>query len=42
MKISQVAPIGRNTRISPQSAWPLRTVTGETFAQRKERLEAKR
>lgn len=42
MLIAQVAPMGRKTRVSPQSAWPLRTATGETFAQRKERKEGKR
>lgn len=39
MNIAQIAPTGRTTRISHQSAFPLRTSTGETFAQRKERKE---
>jgi hypothetical protein len=34
--IPQIAPIGQRTRISPDSAWPLRGADGKTFAERKE------
>lgn len=35
LNIRTAAPMGRNHRVSPQSAWPLRGVDGLTFAERK-------
>jgi hypothetical protein len=34
-RIRTAAPIGRNHRVSPQSAWPLRNSDGLTFAEAK-------
>jgi hypothetical protein len=35
LNIRTAAPMGRNHRVSPQSAWPLRGVDGKTFAERR-------
>jgi hypothetical protein len=37
--IPQIAPMGRTTRISRDSAWPLRGADGKTFAERKNERE---
>ena len=34
-RIRTIAPMGRNHRVSPQSAWPLRNSDGLTFAEAK-------
>lgn len=34
-RVRTAAPIGRNHRVSPQSAWPLRNSDGLTFAEAK-------
>ena len=34
-----MAPMGLNRRVSPESAWPLRTADGRTFAERQQRRE---
>lgn len=35
MNIAQAAPLRSRTRVSSESAWPLRGVDGLTFAQRR-------
>jgi hypothetical protein len=35
LNIRTAAPMGRNHRVSPQSAWPLRGADGLTWAERK-------
>ena len=40
-RIRTAAPIGRNHRVSPQSAWPLRNSDGLTFAEAKRLREEK-
>lgn len=39
LNIRTAAPMGRNHRVSPQSAWPLRGVDGKTFAERRAEQE---
>ena len=35
IKPAQAAPMGKNHRVSSDSAWPLRGADGKTFAERK-------
>ena len=39
MKPKQAAPMGRNHRVSSDSAWPLRGIDGKTFAERRKEQE---
>ena len=39
MKPKQAAPMGRNHRVSSESAWPLRGIDGKTFAERRKEQE---
>jgi hypothetical protein len=38
-KPQQAAPMGRNHRVSSDSAWPLRGQDGKTFAERRKEKE---
>lgn len=39
MKAQQAAPLGKNHRVSSDSAWPLRGADGKTFAERRAEQE---
>jgi hypothetical protein len=39
IKPQQAAPMGRNHRVSSDSAWPLRGLDGKTFAERRAERE---
>jgi len=39
IKTQQAAPLGKNHRVSSESAWPLRGVDGKTFAERRKEQE---
>lgn len=41
-KIPQAAPLGRNYRVSSESAWPLRGQDGKTFAERRKEQEQRK
>ena len=36
---AQAAPMGKNHRVSSESAWPLRGADGKTFAERRKEQE---
>ena len=38
---AQAAPMGKNHRVSSESAWPLRGADGKTFAERRKEQEKK-
>ena len=42
IKIPQQAPLGRNHRVSSDSAWPLRGPDGKTFAERRKEQEQRK
>ncbi len=39
IKPAQAAPMGKNHRVSSDSAWPLRGADGKTFAERRKEQE---
>jgi hypothetical protein len=39
IKAQQAAPMGKNHRVSSDSAWPLRGADGKTFAERRKEQE---
>ena len=39
IKPQQAAPMGKNHRVSSESAWPLRGPDGKTFAERRKEQE---
>lgn len=39
IKSKQAAPLGKNHRVSSESAWPLRGIDGKTFAERRKEQE---